>query len=82
MLSQVAAVRRLPLFIRQSVRFFATPVETPKAPDVGAKTSGTGSIGSDSILKSATHKPDNMEKRMLVWTGKYKSVDEVPAFVK
>lgn len=27
------------------------------------------------------HKVDNLEKRFLVWTGKYKNVDEVPAFV-
>lgn len=34
------------------------------------------------INLSATHKPDNLERRMLVWTGKYKSVDEVPGMIK
>lgn len=27
------------------------------------------------------HQPNGLEKRLLVWNGKYKSVDEVPAFV-
>lgn len=30
---------------------------------------------------NASHKVDNLEKRFLVWTGKYKTLDEVPAFV-
>lgn len=29
-------------------------------------------------LNRPTHKVNNLEKRFLVWTGKYKSVDEVP----
>jgi hypothetical protein len=35
-----------------------------------------------SKLDSASHKVNNLEKRFLVWTGKYKSVDEVPNFVQ
>nr|CAI5855954.1 unnamed protein product [Callosobruchus analis] len=27
------------------------------------------------------HKPNNLEKKFLVWTGKYKTVDEIPPFV-
>ncbi|CAH1985159.1 unnamed protein product [Acanthoscelides obtectus] len=27
------------------------------------------------------HKPNNLEKKFLVWTGKYKTVDEVPPLV-
>ncbi|VEN43147.1 unnamed protein product [Callosobruchus maculatus] len=27
------------------------------------------------------HKPNNLEKKFLVWTGKYKTVEEVPQFV-
>uniref|UniRef100_A0A1A9UQI2 Uncharacterized protein n=1 Tax=Glossina austeni TaxID=7395 RepID=A0A1A9UQI2_GLOAU len=27
------------------------------------------------------HSPNNMEKRFLVWSGKYKSIEEVPNFV-
>ncbi|CAG9771325.1 unnamed protein product [Ceutorhynchus assimilis] len=30
---------------------------------------------------SAPHKVDNWERHFLVWTKKYKSLDEVPAFV-
>lgn len=30
---------------------------------------------------NASHKVDNLEKRFLVWTGKYKTLNEVPAFV-
>lgn len=29
----------------------------------------------------APHKVNNLEKRFLVWTGKYKTLDEVPNFV-
>lgn len=29
-----------------------------------------------------SYTPNNLEKRFLVWTGKYKSVDEVPNFVR
>lgn len=29
----------------------------------------------------SSHKVDNLEKRFLVWTGKYKSKEEVPDFV-
>lgn len=77
MLSQIA-VRRLPYFIRQSARLFSTPVPTPKA----AETTKPEVAESSSRLKSATHKVDNLERKMLVWTGKYKSADEVPTYVR
>lgn len=32
-------------------------------------------------ISSRTHKPDNFEKRLLVFTKKYKSVDDVPAYI-
>lgn len=28
------------------------------------------------------YKPDKLERRLLVWTGKYKSIDEVPSMIK
>lgn len=28
------------------------------------------------------HKVNNLEKRFLVWTGKYKTLEEVPTFVE
>lgn len=55
------------------VRQFSTPVESPKqAPE----------SESSKIHSARTHKVDNLERKMLVWTGKYKSADEVPNYVK
>lgn len=41
-------------------------------------------IGNSQILRQGikNHEPNNLEKRMLVWTGKYKNVAEVPSFVR
>lgn len=36
---------------------------------------------SDLDKLQAPHKVDNLEKRFLVWTGKYKTIAEVPNFV-
>ena len=33
-------------------------------------------------LPNETYKVNNFEKRMLVWMGKYKSIEEVPGYVK
>lgn len=38
--------------------------------------------GVDHTKNRATHRPDNLEKKFLVWTGKYKTVDEVPEYIK
>lgn len=32
-------------------------------------------------LEATSHKVNNLEKRFLVWTGKYKKVEDVPNFV-
>lgn len=40
-----------------------------------AKDSGAVKLGH-------THKPNDFERKVLVWTGKYKTVDEVPGMVK
>lgn len=34
------------------------------------------------LEEAATCRPTSMEKRCLVWTGKYKSMEDVPEFVK
>ncbi|KAH8258814.1 hypothetical protein KR038_009988 [Drosophila bunnanda] len=41
------------------------------------------SFGFSPITRQAikNHEPNNLERRMLVWTGKYKSQSEVPNFV-
>lgn len=31
---------------------------------------------------TATHKPTNMDKRYLVWSGKYKSASDIPEYVQ
>lgn len=53
--------------------FSSTPVETPKPEPPKA--------GNPS-MSSKTHKVDNIERKMLVWTGKYKTADEVPSYIK
>ncbi|KAH8360594.1 hypothetical protein KR200_009741 [Drosophila serrata] len=41
------------------------------------------SFGFSPIMRQTikNHEPNNLERRMLVWTGKYKSQSEVPNFV-
>lgn len=56
----------------RNLRAFSTAVESPEAKP---PKSGTQ-------MSTKTHKVDGMERRMLVWTGKYKSTDEVPSYVK
>jgi hypothetical protein len=75
MLSSQVALRSSSLLfgLRQSIRAFSTPVETPKPAENPAVNPLKESRG--------THKVDGLEKKMLVWTKKYKSVDEVPSFV-
>jgi Protein of unknown function (DUF1075) len=62
--------------LRQSARLLSTPVETPKP--VQQQTPPPA----NEKYNSANHKVNDIERRMLVWTGKYKSVDEVPGYVK
>ncbi|XP_059216170.1 UPF0389 protein CG9231 [Stomoxys calcitrans] len=40
-------------------------------------------IGTSQIRRQGinNHEPNNLEKRFLVWTGKYKTIEEVPNFV-
>lgn len=41
-------------------------------------------ISNTKILRQTikNHEPNDLEKRMLVWSGKYKSSAEVPSFVR
>ncbi|XP_017072436.1 UPF0389 protein CG9231 [Drosophila eugracilis] len=41
------------------------------------------SFGTSQVMRETikNHEPNNLERRMLVWTGKYKSQAEVPNFV-
>lgn len=49
--------------------------EAPKSPASDSGANPAASIG------SRTHAPNNFEKRLLVFTKKYKSVDEVPGLI-
>lgn len=56
--------------LQKSVEEVKKSEEPPKQPEV------------ESLNLNHAYKPDNLEKRMLVWTGKYKSVDEIPAMIR
>lgn len=58
-----------------SLRNLSQPVPTPPQP------SATSSSTSAKFGLPTGHKPSNLEKRFLVWTGKYKSIDLVPETV-
>ncbi|XP_052872210.1 UPF0389 protein CG9231 [Anopheles cruzii] len=66
---------RTTLFQSRSARAFCSQVEPKQTP----KPSPT--IGNGPKLSTHTHSPNNLEKRMLVFTKRYKSLDEVPSFV-
>lgn len=55
----------------------STPVPTKPEGSKPKPVSADPTMGS-----RATYRPDNLEKKFLVWTGKYKSVDEVPEYIK
>ncbi|XP_058126109.1 UPF0389 protein CG9231 [Anopheles ziemanni] len=50
--------------------------EPPKAPSAASSGSGNGTH-----ISSHTHSPNALEKRMLVFTKRYKSIEEVPNFI-
>uniref|UniRef100_A0A182SIR1 Uncharacterized protein n=1 Tax=Anopheles maculatus TaxID=74869 RepID=A0A182SIR1_9DIPT len=45
------------------------------------KASPAGSGSNGSTISTHTHTPNALEKRMLVFTKRYKSIEEVPKFV-
>lgn len=59
-------------------RSFASSVEPTKEPPKSPAAAGTDSAAN---IGSRTHAPNNFEKRLLVFTKKYKSTDEVPAYI-
>ncbi|XP_038077962.1 protein FAM162A-like [Patiria miniata] len=61
-----------------ALRAYSTGKEVEKTPE--PQTSGTASGTSESA--AIRHRePSNMERKVFVWTGKYKTVDEVPKLV-
>lgn len=53
------------------------PKEPPKAP-----TPTAGSSAQDTNISSRTHRPNDFEKRLLVFTKKYKTTEEIPQYIK
>lgn len=54
----------------------STPAIKPEAQKDNTAESAT------QRLSSRTHKVNDFERRLLIWTGKYKTSDEIPTFVK
>ncbi|ETN67021.1 growth and transformation-dependent protein [Anopheles darlingi] len=57
-----------------TARSFCSQIEPKPTPKPTA-------TGNGSTISAHTHAPNNLEKRMLVFTKRYKSIDEVPNFV-
>ncbi|CAO1400816.1 unnamed protein product [Diamesa hyperborea] len=72
--------------VSRNVRLFAsTPSEIPKKDETifeipKKDQSASASLGGGGMNRN-THKVDNLERKMLVWTGKYKNADDVPSYV-
>lgn len=58
-------------FLRTNVRKFSTPVESPKS----SENSG------QNLLSNKIHKVNDFEKKLLVWSGKYKKGEEIPKYL-
>lgn len=83
--------------LRPNVRAFSTPVEAPKPAESAAnggssmrkgthvsensKIESLASDGINDINDYKLQKVDNLERRMLVWTKKYKTIEDVPDYV-
>lgn len=52
------------------------PKEPPKAP-----TPTAGNTANDINVSSRTHRPNDFEKRLLVFTKKYKTTEEIPQYI-
>lgn len=61
--------------MRSNFRVFSTPIDPSKQQQQQQTTTN------QSVLSSEVHKVNEFEKKLLVKHGKYKSVDEVPAYV-
>ncbi|XP_053676236.1 UPF0389 protein CG9231 [Anopheles nili] len=63
----------------RSARTFCSQIE-PKPQPPKSPAPGTAG-GNGTSISSHTHSPNSLEKRMLVFAKRYKSVDEVPNFI-
>jgi hypothetical protein len=64
--------------IRSSARTFCTPAQPPKAAPAAPAAAASDN---SSPLSKGTHRVNEFEKKLLVWTGKYKTVEEIPGYV-
>ncbi|XP_055530535.1 UPF0389 protein CG9231 [Wyeomyia smithii] len=64
----------------QQLGSYSTSSIEPKEPPKNSQTPSEARSATTN-LSSQTHAPNNLEKKMLVFTKKYKSVDEIPSFV-
>lgn len=60
------------------IRAFSSTLKLSAAANVPSNQTAAKPI-SDA---SATHKPTDMDKRYLVWSGKYKSASDIPEYVQ
>lgn len=65
---------------QQQTNAFCSSIE-PKQPPKPAAASSTQDAHSSVNVSSRTHKPNNFERRLLVFTKKYKSVDDIPSYI-
>uniref|UniRef100_A0A182NK36 Uncharacterized protein n=1 Tax=Anopheles dirus TaxID=7168 RepID=A0A182NK36_9DIPT len=65
---------------RSTRRPFCSQVEPKPNPPPKSSTAAAGNTNGPNI-SSHTHSPNALEKRMLVFAKRYKSIDEVPNFI-
>lgn len=83
-ISACSLARRLAgrqLRIRTGRTYASSSVEPSKEAPKSQPAADSG-VNHVANLGSRTHAPNNFEKRLLVFTKKYKSTDEVPALIK
>uniref|UniRef100_A0A182WLK6 Uncharacterized protein n=1 Tax=Anopheles minimus TaxID=112268 RepID=A0A182WLK6_9DIPT len=62
-------------------RSFCSKIEQKPQEPTKPSPAGSSTGGNDSSIRSNNHSPNALEKRMLVFTKRYKSIEEVPNFV-
>ncbi|XP_044726681.1 UPF0389 protein CG9231 [Chrysoperla carnea] len=72
----------------QSTQGFSTTYKccdkVPETSSPGATATsspGSGASCNPHVAAKTLHKPNNLERRFLVWTGKYKRIEDVPGMV-
>lgn len=74
-------------YLSQTSRTLEKSSSTPPPSQAPAPAQQTPSTESSSSAQpwqkpaTASHKITNFDKRILVWSGKFKNADEIPAFV-